>query len=882
MPAGPTTAIGARLSLLNSSAFIDQMSKATASTNAFADAWERAAAASSTAADKMSLAADKTAVAGGASADAALATDAALAKSNKTVDDATTKTKQLTAAHKDLAGTLNTLASNAVVKGIAKWGTISGAAGLYESIKTYTEANKAITQSFSQANLAVSRQGALTAGVLNISAQTGQNLNDVAAALYRVASAEGGVKKTNTQLLSLVDTVEKLNVLGNVPSGFDSENTARIVTSMYNAQLKGATKISQIAPLINATVGTGDLRMSQLLGALGRGVLVSSKAEGLSAPSLMAWIDLMTHFGAQPNTAGTLISHASLMLASGSEQEQHVYQMLGIQPGTIQAMVSNPKEGINGTLQYIRQQLKKFNPVSYYPSFDSLPEGAESAMGQLQAWGILSPTQIAQWQAGTLSKQQQSQIIDNGLLAKAWGGARQELPLLMAFLNPQRYSQIQSQIERSSTQKNFNRDYAIANATPAQQLKIAEARMKVMAYDIGKIATGPFVDAMHALSDVAEIFVAHPNVLKGFLAGLTSIVGLAVAVTTANKLAKLAQGTAALGKAITGIFTGGASSSIEKDSSSFVEKILGGGTTTATGTMNVKAGVVNVLGAGDEIPGTGGGTGGVVGKLLRSGGAGAGSLAAGGAGADVAGIGGSYATGATTALGESGLATGSTSLIAGLAGPLAIASLPFILPPILNKLMNGYTVSNLAEINNPYDRIWHQLTYAKRPTGQGSSISDQSLATMDPRTAAQLQKLLGFFYGTIKGDKQTTFTKNVLAYAEHAALIQPAINQIKNNNSYGLSNRGVQAQDLVSLQKDASDYSKAASKDEQAYLKDAADHNKTAAAKMLAAAEQHAAAAKELMAAATALENMKINATVSAAAVTAAVTKNLQTTTARA
>lgn len=557
--ADKSTTIGARLVLYNSGQFIAQAKEATKAQLALNDAIKDGAVASKTSADSADAVAASTAKktkvvqdsadAHSAEADALNAGAAASALKKQNDDDYVKTVNQATRAVKTHKSALESLSSSKIVSGIAKYGTIGIVGGAYEGIKQYQQFQTAVTQLSSQAGIAAKRLPDLSKGFMGISRETGNNLESVANQAYRIVSAGTGMKETNKQILQLVKLSAQLNVTGNVTNPSQQENTARVLGALTNVKksgkITGAGSPTQIAGLINATAGAGDMRMSDLLGALGSGILPSLQSVGGNLTQTMGMIALATHFGAKPQTAANLLSHSIRQLANPTAQGTKWEGLFGIDPTALAKEVRG-KGGITGAISTITKQVNKGlanNPNYPMTSYggQEYAQGMPSEIATLKSAGLqMTPSFMSQIVSGNLSKENKS-ILDSFVSGKIFGNAKQGVPIIQAAENSKKLNAIIAEIQAKANPKNFNKDYALAAGSPGTQRTIAENQVKVMGAQLGGYLSPAFNTGLKGLADFADWLGSHQGVFKSLVAGLGGLVGLAVALKGISGAVKLYQ-----------------------------------------------------------------------------------------------------------------------------------------------------------------------------------------------------------------------------------------------------------------------------------------------------------------------------------------------------
>jgi hypothetical protein len=446
---------------------------------------------------------------------------------------------------------LEALGTPAIMKA-ATW-TVLGAGGLaYEGIKQYMNFNKLITQTVTQAGVAPSNMGFLSQTAENISKLTGVKLDDVANSLYRVASGTAswndGLGATKKQLADITTSVTKLQVLGNVPAGAASEQAARVIVALVNSNLKGVgTNPAAAAALINAAVGSGDMRLNDLVPGIGRGVLQSAKANGMSAKDMLSWIALQTSMGTTANVAGNYVKTGINLLANPSAQGVLAEAMIGIKPGEMQGLISS-KGGLQAAVAAFNAAVQHFNPSTSFVGYrtnigNPRPGGTgeQAAINKLETWAVgeMPAAVLKQWQhggsaaSGGLTAANQQWITDL-ILTKAFGGSKQFATIAAITKNPQLLAGIETSIGNKSSQAYYNSSYAIAENTPSQRFDKAMAALTVDLVKAGKVMYPAVIKVVDGLVWFVGKILSWKPALYEIGVALTAIVGFAALVKAAE------------------------------------------------------------------------------------------------------------------------------------------------------------------------------------------------------------------------------------------------------------------------------------------------------------------------------------------------------------
>jgi hypothetical protein len=94
--------------------------------------------------------------------------------------------------------------------------------------------------------------------------------------------------------------------------------------------IKGAGNLRHVMGLLNATVGAGNMRMGDLVEALGTGILPASKEAGLSLHDVMGALAVFTDEGYQASSAAAQFSTALHFLYNPTSKASAALEAIGL------------------------------------------------------------------------------------------------------------------------------------------------------------------------------------------------------------------------------------------------------------------------------------------------------------------------------------------------------------------------------------------------------------------------------------------------------------------------------------------------------------------------------------------------------------------------
>lgn len=193
-----------------------------------------------------------------------------------------------------------------------------GAIG-YVSVKAAMNFQTAMTRIQTQAGLGKKQVDLMSAAVLKLggSGKVQYGPTDLANALYHIESVGVGTYKS-LQQTSVAMNVLRIAAQGAAVGGSNLEDTT---TALMGVLFATRTPISQAAKemgLINATVGAGNMRLQDLVQALGRGVIPAFKQVGLTATDAFAAIALLADSGVKASSGASQLGTALHFLVTPS------------------------------------------------------------------------------------------------------------------------------------------------------------------------------------------------------------------------------------------------------------------------------------------------------------------------------------------------------------------------------------------------------------------------------------------------------------------------------------------------------------------------------------------------------------------------------------
>jgi TP901 family phage tail tape measure protein len=176
---------------------------------------------------------------------------------------------------------------------------------------------------------------------------------ELARGLYHLKS----VGMDNTQAMAALTASEHLASVGHA----DLEASTNAVAGAWKSGIKGAEDFNSAAAVVNATIGAGNLRMEDLVSAMGTGVLVNAQQAGASFQDVGAALATMTSRGIPAVRAATAIKMAFAGIVNPSGTATKAMDKIGLkQLDLAKAMQTG---GLPAAMELLNSKLKGLDKV---------------------------------------------------------------------------------------------------------------------------------------------------------------------------------------------------------------------------------------------------------------------------------------------------------------------------------------------------------------------------------------------------------------------------------------------------------------------------------------------------------------------------------------
>lgn len=249
----------------------------------------------------------------------------------------------------------------------ASGGRLSGAMGLVrkagrvgalalvgvgiEATKMATNFDQAMTMIHTQAGASTAEVDRLRGQVLALAKTSPQGPEELAKGLYHLESI--GLRGSKA-----MDAL-KISAQGAAVGQADLEDTTTALGAAWLTNIKGAGNLRHVMGLLNATVGAGNMRMGDLVHALGTGILPAAKLAGLGIKDVMGALATLTDEGMPASSAMAQLGTALHFLYAPTEKAQKALESIGL----TQFKLANDmrKKGLPAALGDLQKHLNAFS-----------------------------------------------------------------------------------------------------------------------------------------------------------------------------------------------------------------------------------------------------------------------------------------------------------------------------------------------------------------------------------------------------------------------------------------------------------------------------------------------------------------------------------------
>lgn len=355
-----------------------------------------------------------------------MATDFVSAIAAKVGDAVSGLTSRLRSEGTAQSGLWAKMGDDAKLLGVALAGAATIAIGFgLATAKVASDFQSQMTLIHTQAGAVTEDLGSLSDKVLTLSAATGVSADNLAEGLYHIESA--GFR--STQAIDMLTAAAKLSVIGQA----DMQDTAQAVIGVMAAYPDKFKSAADAAAILNAVVGTGDMRLQQLDKAIATGILPTANTFGLSLTDVGAALATLTDNVTPADEAATRLRMTFSMMGAPTGAAQKALGSIGINALQLATDMRKPN-GLLVAIQDLKDHLAHIDISGFAGGIDQVRKdltGFGLTEDEVtQALGKLGPTASEQ----------------ADILARAFGGGRSSAAILTLITEFDRLQSKYSQI----------------------------------------------------------------------------------------------------------------------------------------------------------------------------------------------------------------------------------------------------------------------------------------------------------------------------------------------------------------------------------------------------------------------------------------------------
>lgn len=211
--------------------------------------------------------------------------------------------------------------------------------------------------------------GKMSSAVLTMAGQVGVAPVELAKGLYHIESA-GFRGATALDML-------RMSAEGSRVGLADMEGVTQGMIAMMAAHIKGVTTANEAMGWLNATVGTGDMRMEDFAKSLQNGIIPVFANAGLGAKDFAAAVATITDNATKPQVATTHLLHTVAMMEAPTKKAQEALKGLGMTQFELASDMRGPG-GLGAAVHDLQKHLSKLNPNQQNAALSAIFGGGKS------------------------------------------------------------------------------------------------------------------------------------------------------------------------------------------------------------------------------------------------------------------------------------------------------------------------------------------------------------------------------------------------------------------------------------------------------------------------------------------------------------------------
>ncbi|HVB24130.1 MAG TPA: phage tail tape measure protein [Ktedonobacteraceae bacterium] len=386
---------------------------------------------------------------------------------------------------------------------ISTYVTLPVAGIAYEAVKSAMSFQTQMNLIQTQAGDTTDSLSWLSNQVLQLSQNSMWTPDQLAAGLYHLTS----VGLRGADAINALNSAQQLAAVG----GANLEDTTNAVAVAWKSGISGAQSFGDAAASLNAIVGAGNMRMNDLVAALGpTGLLAAGKAAGLTLNDVGAAEALLADMTGNAQTSAQHLRQALLLMQSPSTAAQKALASIGISSN--QLGVDLQEGGIQQALGDVNKHLNDtFGPTA--------ATSVQTYMNLLQTQGPAAADAFANSSANAAST-----------ISKAFGGSRSSSVImqLLGGYDSGSFTQKLQSIQQSTN--NFAQDYKTKQSEAQYQFDHALAQVMTDLTKLGQTimpeVTNVVNDGAKAVNNITNWFDHLSKGQKQFVVDALGIVAI--------------------------------------------------------------------------------------------------------------------------------------------------------------------------------------------------------------------------------------------------------------------------------------------------------------------------------------------------------------------
>jgi len=209
--------------------------------------------------------------------------------------------------------------------------TLGAAAAAFEGVRMGATFESSMEQLHTQAGVSQKATDELGQSVLQLAGKVGTNPDSLADALYHVESSFASTGISGQEAMHLLETSAKGAKVGHA----NLTDVTNALDAAVVSGIPGVKDFDQAMGALNATVGSGDMRMQDLADAFGTGVLASVKTYGLTLRDVGASLAVFGDNNIRGAEAGTQLRMTVQSMTTPAKTGAAALKELGLNTDTL-------------------------------------------------------------------------------------------------------------------------------------------------------------------------------------------------------------------------------------------------------------------------------------------------------------------------------------------------------------------------------------------------------------------------------------------------------------------------------------------------------------------------------------------------------------------